>query len=96
MESKVRGTAEIETHHLSDTDQKSCPLRQLIRVSCYTKLYRNPSSGCSAESYGRTDQLSAQLALSLFIPLNDRYTNKEPMTNESVLYVWKQCDTLSE
>ena len=30
MKSKVRATAEIETHHLTDTDQKSCPLRLLI------------------------------------------------------------------
>jgi hypothetical protein len=50
MESKVRATAEIETHHLSNTVQKSCRLRQLIRVSCNTKFYRKPSSGRSAES----------------------------------------------
>jgi hypothetical protein len=50
MESKVRATAEIETRHLTDTDQKRYRLRQIIRVSCNTKFYRNPSSGCSAES----------------------------------------------
>jgi len=63
MKSKFRATAEIETFHLTDTVQKSCPLRLLIRVSCYTKFCRNPCSGCSTESCGRTDQLSAQVAV---------------------------------
>lgn len=67
MESKVGATAETEPHRLLGTDQKSCPLRQLILVSFNTKFYRNPSSGCSAESCGRTDQLSALLGLSLYI-----------------------------
>jgi hypothetical protein len=88
MESNVRGTGDIETHHLSDADEKSCPLRQPTRVSFNTKFYRNPSSGCSAESCRRTDQLLALLALSLFISIK---MTDILIKNEGLMNVFRMC-----